>query len=147
MNQAMFEDLYSELHRIADTLQRIEQLLQFQTIEGGNPADLDKVIRDTLQKTLKEMGGGAARNEVKHDTRTITATLKGEDGITATAERAVPRPQPKADYTPPVIEGKPAQALAAETGHAVVQTGDNPPTFVETEKPAADAKPAPKGKK
>lgn len=31
--------------------------------------------------------------------------------------------------------------LEAETGHDVVKTGDNPPTFVETEKSAADNPP------
>lgn len=33
----------------------------------------------------------------------------------------------------------PEQQLEAETGHDVVQTGDNPPTYVETDDRATDA--------
>jgi hypothetical protein len=38
------------------------------------------------------------------------------------------------------ITGDPEKALEAETGKDVVKTGDDPPTYVETDKPA------PKGK-
>lgn len=40
----------------------------------------------------------------------------------------------------PVVEGNPEAQLEAETGHDVVQTGTEPPTFVETDKPAPKAK-------
>lgn len=45
---------------------------------------------------------------------------------------------------PPIADGEPSgpeAQLEAETGHDVVKTGKEPPTFVETDKPA------PKGKK
>ena len=48
-----------------------------------------------------------------------------------------------------VKRGATKQELEAETGHKVTQTGTQPPTFVETDKPAAPAtapKAAPKGK-
>jgi hypothetical protein len=71
----------------------------------------------------------------------LNAQARGDPelALIMTLERvadAVDRQTPdKATATPDKGLAQVEQQLEAETGHDVVQTGDDPPTFVETEKP------------
>lgn len=75
--------------------------------------------------------------EIASQNRQILAELKRANAMKGGATESKPAAEPKAKATPKAkAPASPEKQLEAETGKEFTKTGDNPPTYAETDKPA-----------
>lgn len=145
--------------RRADVLQRLSDRLGIQqgdlNVNGRGDSELamivtleriaDAVDKQTeTQKKADQEPQGDLRQAIANATDDELIALPGigdksVEQLRAWATEATSTPQEGQDNAkaPQADSGDVETQLEAETGHDVVQSGTNPPTYVETDKPAA----------